>query len=204
MMGIFHLSRRPLNACAASMRASILSVLLMLGIVSVIPVDLAVAANRASITAAVASGKPLSKIIKNSLSDGMKMKDSFAALTAAKVPADAIVYTSITEGLPASDVITAAMHSQGNVTKVVSAAKSAGTSDLIIAKAATSGGVKPAAISTALASARSWGGGNNGHYDNHCQLDQYLKHLLHSIFSQLFSHHHHHSPSSPCQLASYR
>jgi len=155
LMEIFQYLRRPLNTCAINVRAGMLAMLLLLG---VIPVNYSIAADAASITAAVASGKPLSDIIRKSLAEGMKMTDIVAALTAAKVPADRIVYTTITEGLSSCDIISEGIHAGGNVTQIVTAAKSAGCTDSAITDAAMSAGANSTEVASALASSQSGAG----------------------------------------------
>ena len=158
LMEVFQQLQRPLNVCAVNMRAYMIIALFLLGIVSVIPTGYSVAADAASITAAVASGKPLSDIIKSSLAEGMKMKEIVAALIAAKVPAENIVYTAITEGLSSSDVIEAAIKAGGDVTQIVTAARSAGSSDSTTTKAAMSAGANPTTVAGALASVQTGAG----------------------------------------------
>lgn len=143
LMKSFQLSQRRLNAYAASTRAYMIASLFLIGIAGVMSVDCAVAADAASIKAAVVSGKPLSDIIRKSLAESMKMKDIIAALNASKVPADSIVYTSITEKLSECAIVKEAIQVGGDLPQIITAAKAAGCSDSAITNAAKSAGADP-------------------------------------------------------------
>jgi hypothetical protein len=108
-------------------------------------------ASMADVTSDVAANVPLSVIIKNALGSGMSAEEAVAAIIKAGANPVAVVYTAITEGLPASKVIASAIRAGAPLDDVIRGAIGAGASHEIVSRAAVGAGAEPSLVADTIA-----------------------------------------------------
>lgn len=182
----------------AALKVILLFLVLSLGIVSIPLIEAAGPAGntesegsvqRARLTADVATRRPLRKIIRRAVADGMGIERVVATLIEAGSDSQAVAYTAILEGYSACEVVkgaleahadrrlvaSAAIEAQGYkgasealayLQLVVSAAIAAGADSALICTCAVEAGLSPEVCADAVASASAPGAPVYGYSDS--------------------------------------